>query len=104
LSVSYTLNVRASVAITINRRLSGRRINERCVKKTALNERRRRCTRTIGVAAAIMLSGHPRANGSNFTGRIGNRTLAPGSYELIATPSNGGAHGTPRTVAFLITG
>jgi hypothetical protein len=46
--------------------------------------------------------GRAGANAVPFSGRIGRKALAPGSYRATLTPSLGGAFGAPRTLSFTV--
>ncbi len=89
LRISYTLNVAATVTLTLKRRVPGRKVNGRCVKPKKQNGQHRTCTRLVNVPGKLTLAGRAGANHSTFNGKIGGRQLGPGTYELIATPAGG---------------
>ena len=89
LRISYTLNVAATVTLTLKRRVAGRKVNGGCVKPTTKNRKHRKCTRLVNVPGALTLAGQAGANQSTFNGKIGGRQLGSGAYQLIATPAGG---------------
>jgi hypothetical protein len=89
LRISYTLNVAATVTLTLKRQVAGRRVNGRCVKPTTENRKHRKCTRLVNVPGTLTLAGRAGANQSTFNGKIGGDQLGPGAYQLIATPVGG---------------
>jgi hypothetical protein len=99
LRISYTLNVGATVTLTLKRRLAGRKDNDRCVKPTTKNRTHRKCTRLVNVPGRLRLAGRAGANHSTFSGKIGGHQLGPGAYQLIATP----AGSSSSAVSFKIT-
>jgi hypothetical protein len=51
----------------------------------------------------LVRSGRPGTNNTPFSGRIGRRALAPGSYVAVITATNGaGRTSRPREVRFSI--
>jgi outer membrane protein assembly factor BamB len=104
LKITYSLNISASVKLTLKRHAAGRKVNRRCVMPTRKNRKRARCTRLVTVPGSIMLPGKAGANGFAFTGKMGRRRLGPGTYQLTARPSAAGRTGTPQRVTFTIVG
>ena len=82
--VSYRLTEAATVTFTVERAVAGRRVNRRCVRLTRANRTRPRCTRFVAVRGSFTHAGKAGANSFRFTGRVGGRKLAPGSYRLLA--------------------
>jgi hypothetical protein len=97
----YLLSEDARVTISIARATRGVRVGRRC-----LAPRRGRtgasCTRYVR-AGALVRSGRAGTNAIRFTGRVGRRALAPGSYRatLVARDSSANAS-APRTLAFAV--
>ena len=89
LRISYTLNVAATVTLTLKRDVPGRKVNGRCVKPTTQNHKHRKCTRLVNVPGKQTLAGQAGANQSTFNGKIGGHQLGPGTYQLIANPAGG---------------
>ena len=89
LRISYTLNVAATVTLTVKRQYTGRKLNGRCVKPTTKNRAHRKCTRLVNVPGKLTLAGEAGANQSTFKGKIGGHQLGPGTYQLTANPAGG---------------
>jgi len=92
--VAFRLDKASSVTLTFARLAPGRRKGARCL--TTLRKGRR-CT-VARTAGRLTVRGRKGVNRVAFSGKLGRRTLAPGSYRLVATP----LHGTARTVRFTI--
>ena len=99
LRVSYKLNMRALLRLTLKRIVTGRSVNGRCVKP---NPKRDRCTRLLPVRGTLTRTGNAGANAFMFNGTIGGHKLAPGTYRLTATPSTHARTGAPQTARFTI--
>jgi hypothetical protein len=97
----YTLNVAASVSISITRELPGRRSGKRCVKPTKRLARAKRCTRLVGKGTLVRNSKAGRNNVA-FSGRIGKRALAPGRYRATFTATASGKKSPPKALRFKI--
>jgi hypothetical protein len=100
--VSLSLNLRATVTYRVARRLPGRRAGRRCVTPTRANRRARRCTRLVAVRGRFARNAKAGRNRFRFTGRIGGRKLAPGSYQLQATPRANAHNGVSKRARFRI--
>ncbi len=81
--VTFVIDDGANVDFTVRRVTTGRRSGGRCVKGRA-KTRRGRCTITTPVKGSFTLIGIPGENELRFSGRIGERTLSPGAYRLVA--------------------
>jgi hypothetical protein len=95
----YRLSKAGNVSITIHALLSGRILKGRCVKPTRKLRSAKKCTRAVkrGTLRRAAMAG---ANNVPFSGRIGTKPLAPGSYRAtIAAP-----RATSRTARFTIVG
>ena len=97
--VSFTLSEAGTVRFTIERSTSGRRVNGRCVKPTSRNRARPSCRRWVAQKGSFTVKGKRGSNRIELRGRIGGRTLAPGSYRLVAreTDAAGNPSGVKRT-------
>jgi predicted outer membrane repeat protein len=88
----YQLSEPGRVVFTISRATTGRKVGTRCVKRTKRNASRRRCTffTRVGAFAQDAVAG---ANRKSFSGKLGRKTLAPGSYRatLVAKDAAGNA-------------
>lgn len=103
LHISYQLTIPASVKLEVEQVLTGRLASGRCVPSTHANHWRPRCTRRVAIPGG---NTHTSAAGNNhftFKGRLGKRSLNPGSYLLILIPTAAGATGQPRAVSFKLT-
>ncbi|MDQ3935013.1 MAG: hypothetical protein M3340_10350, partial [Actinomycetota bacterium] len=98
----YTLSERSRVVITVERKAVGRRVGKKCQKPSSKNRSRKRCTRWVraGRFAALGVAGK---NKKRFSGRIGKKSLAPGSYRavLVATDPAGNVS-KPRVASFKV--
>jgi hypothetical protein len=101
-TVSYSLNVGATVHFTALAVIKGRTVRNRCVGETRRNRRLRRCTRLVPVKGGFARAGRAGVNGFRFTGWIAGRRLAKGKYVLFATPEAGGRTGVPRSLSLTI--
>jgi hypothetical protein len=101
--VSFRLSAPGLVRFTIDRSSTGRSVKGRCVKTSSTNRSRSRCTRWIAVKGSFTVKGKQGANRIELRGRIGGRTLKPGSYRLNARPAVAGPIATPaKRTAFKI--
>ena len=100
LDVNYTLSSADTVTFTLKRTAHGRKVNGRCVKPTRKNTDKKKCSRLVGVPGQLVKTRHAGANRFAFDGKIGGRKLAPGSYQLTATPTGGKS----QTTMFAIVG
>jgi hypothetical protein len=102
-TVAYTDSRAATTTFTVLSPHLGVRQGASCVKPPKRSRARhgRSCTRftPVGGFTHVDLAG---ANHFHFTGRVGGRALAPGGYELSATPVAGRVTGRTRSVAFRI--
>jgi hypothetical protein len=98
LRISYTLSAATTVIFMLKEEEPGRKVKGRCVKPTSKNKNRRHCTRLVALHGQITQAGVAGGNSFTFNGQIGGHTLAPGTYQLIATP----AGGPPGTATFTI--
>jgi|SRR5215218_1404564 len=101
--VTYGAGDTAAVRFTVQHVRAGRRERAGCVAQTRRNRGAARCTRYVAVAGAFTHTARPGANSFYFTGRVGGRVLAPGSYRLLATPSARGAAGRAVSTRFRIS-
>ncbi len=104
-TVAYTDSEAATTSFSVLSPHPGVLQGARCVKrpKHARAHHGRSCTRFTPVGSFT----HGDVAGANrfhFTGRVNGHALAPGGYELSATPVAGGVTGRTRTVVFRILG
>jgi hypothetical protein len=104
--VTYTLNVATEVRFTVQQRQPGRYTGKgrkrRCVVQTRKNAKAKKCTRLVTLRGSFARSGLAGANSFRFTGRLGGKTLKPGTYALVATPMANGKAGHAATATFHI--
>ena len=86
----YRLSEAAAVSIRIERRSRGRRVKDRCVKRTRRNRKRRRCNRFRRVGT-LRQQGEAGANSRSFSGRLRGKPLKRGRYRatIVATDAQG---------------
>ena len=96
----FTLSERSTVILRIDRRVSGRRVGQRCLAPTRRLRRRRACTRFL--RAGTLTRALPAGRRSvAFSGRIGRRALPVGSYRAIVTAVDAARNvSRARTVTF----
>lgn len=87
-TVRYRLSEAALVRFTVERQLSGRVAGKRCVRATRANRHHRRCSRSARLAGSFSDNGNRGTSRFHFTGRLRNRKLAIGLYNLVATPTD----------------
>jgi hypothetical protein len=75
----YSLSKAGNVTITIHALLAGRVSKGKCVKPTRKLRSAKKCTRAVK-RGSLRRSGAAGANNVPFSGRIGKKPLAPGSY------------------------
>jgi hypothetical protein len=99
----FRLSTTSSVKISINRLASGLRKGRRCVapSKRLRRAHAKRCTRRLSAGALTRAKVRQGAAAIAFSGRIGRRALAPGSYEALLSASN--ASGRSRTFSLRFT-
>ena len=96
--VSYSLSEPAGVTIVIARPRTGRSVGRTCRRLTRSNRRRRHCTyyTTVGTLRRRALQGLNRVA---FSGRIGRRALAPGTYRATVTAKDAAGNTSRPSVA-----
>lgn len=86
LAVRYTLSERGVVRFTFRRLVAGRLRGRRCVAARGRIPRRRRCVRPLRLRGGFSRRSRRGRNVIHFRGRVRGESLAPGSYQLVATP------------------
>jgi uncharacterized delta-60 repeat protein len=85
--ISYTSSIAGKTVFTVLQPLPGVKSGKRCVAPPKKRRRgQKSCTRTLTLGSFT----HNDTTGSNafrFTGRVGDRTLAPGRYTLKIVPA-----------------
>jgi hypothetical protein len=102
-TVSFTLNIAASVRFTLTALLPGRRTRSgHCMRPTRANRRLHRCARRTLVAGSFTHAGAQGVNSFHFSGRIAGHRLRSGGYLITATPSAAGRTGASVHASFRI--
>lgn len=94
-NITYRLSEAARVTFTVERETSGRKSGKRCGAKTKKNAKKRKCTRWVKVRGSFTHSGKPGKNTFTFRGRVGGKTLKPGSYRLTSQASDTARNKSP---------
>jgi hypothetical protein len=84
-TVTYTLSAPARAEFMVERRTAGRRAKGKCVKKTRANAGKKKCALFKPLGSGFTHAGAAGQNHFEFSGRIGSKTLKPGSYRLAGT-------------------
>jgi hypothetical protein len=100
--VRYTLSEPAKVSFAVEQLAPGRKKGKACVKPTKKLRHARHCTITKG-KGTLTRSGVSGADQLVFSGRLGTRKLAPGTYELVTQAVDAaGNQSTSSTINFTI--
>jgi hypothetical protein len=85
-SVTYSLSIAATAEFSVERLTSGRKVGKKCRKKTRGNRKHKACTLVTPVKkSSFSHSGAAGENRFTFTGRVNNRALNSGTYNLVAS-------------------
>jgi len=87
-TVKYTLSEAATVKFGVERASKGRLVKGKCVKPTRSNATKKPCTRYVTVRGSFTHQGQTGSNAFKFRGRLGGRTLQPGSYRLAGVATD----------------
>jgi hypothetical protein len=96
-TVAYSLSGKATTEFFVERRAPGRKVKGKCKPVTKANRAKKKCAFFRLNKTGFAHSGATGNNTFKFSGRIGGKGLAPGSYRLVAS-----AGGTGRTTNFKI--
>ncbi|MEY2440662.1 MAG: hypothetical protein QOJ46_88 [bacterium] len=96
---SYTLSLAARVKIVIDRKLAGHRSKGRCLSPK--RGQKRNCTR-YARRGTLSRAGKAGKNTLTFSGRIGKKALAPGTYRARITATNAAGNSAARTATFKV--
>jgi hypothetical protein len=100
--VRYTLSEPAKVSFTVEQLAQGRKKGSACVKPTQKLRHAKRCA-LIKNKGTLTRSGVSGGDQLVFSGRLGTRKLAPGSYELVAQAADAaGNKSSTGTIKFTI--
>jgi DNA-binding beta-propeller fold protein YncE len=100
----FTLSAAAKLLIVITRPAAGLRHGHSCVPPSLKLRRAhaKRCTRTVTVGTLTRSHEPQGADRVAFSGRIGHRALAPGSYHAVLTAADAGGRSNAVTLAFTV--
>jgi hypothetical protein len=99
---TFVLSEAATVTTTIELKSKGRRVGRDCVKASKRNATKPSCAR-YAVVGAFSNSGAAGENSVPFSGRIGRRSLIPGSYRATLSATDAASNRSkPATAAFRV--
>ena len=100
---TFRLSERSTVLLAIDRLAAGRKAGGRCRKPARANRRGRRCTLAVRVGTLTRRNLPAGRASIAFSGRLGSRKLARGSYRaaVVASDAAGNAS-SPKTVGFAV--
>ncbi len=102
IGTAFTLNLseRSTLRLAIVGRLPGRKAGKRCVID---RKHGTRCSTVVSPGPIVRSGRGPGQVAIPFSGRVGSRTLPPGSYLAMFTAvDNAGADSTPKTVRIAV--
>jgi hypothetical protein len=101
-TIRYTLSEPARVTLTVELATNGRSKGRRCVTPAGELRTARHCV-VLHTKGRLTRTGVSGVNQVGFSGRLGHRKLAPGSYRLVMRATDAaGNHGTAKTLRFTI--
>jgi hypothetical protein len=77
--IRFRLSEKATVTMTVERVLAGRRKGKKCVAPTRKNRKAKKCTR-YAKRGTLTFTARAGDNAIAFAGRLGKTTLPPGTY------------------------
>ncbi len=95
-TLSYALSEASTVTITLERKLPGRRVGQKCVKQTPKNKVKKRCPRFKPVGKPLAGTGNAGAN------QVTLPKLGPGTYRLTITARDAAGNETVKQITFKI--
>lgn len=101
-AIRFTLNARANVGIAIERKASGRKVGRQCRRATRKLRKKKPCVRWVAVGTLKRNGTAAGRRSVAFSGRIGRKALAPGSYRAVVKASNAAGSAKPATLAFTV--
>ena len=98
-TISFRLSEAAQATLSFQRAAPGRRVGRKCVKQTAQNAAKKRCTRFLNAGALPALSAKAGQNRVRFQGRLtGSRSLRLGRHRVVVRARDAaGNQSQPRT-------
>jgi len=103
-TIRFSLSAAARLQITITTTAPGLRHRHTCIAPTPGLRRThaRRCTRTLRLGTLTRSSEPQGTDSVAFSGRIGHRALAAGSYRAILTATDAAGRSAPVTLGFVV--
>jgi hypothetical protein len=103
-SFDFTLSEAARLQIAFTRSAAGLRSGRRCVAPSTKlrHQHAKHCTRTLTIGTLSRAKEQPGNDSLAFSGRIGTKALAPGSYRAILTASMSGLSSAPVTLSLTV--
>jgi len=98
----YELNEPASVSVTLQQLVAGRRVGRRCVAPTRRDRGHARCVRRVPLPGTLVFQGRAGSNAFAVYRRSFVHRLTPGTYRLIITPIAGSRAGAAKTARFVV--
>ncbi len=99
----FAVSEAGSARFQVDRVASGRRVGRACKKPSHANRRRRACNRYVHAGTLTQRSVKRGSNAFAFSGRIGRKALAPGSYRVTLVVTDRARNASkPRTITFAI--
>jgi 6-phosphogluconolactonase (cycloisomerase 2 family) len=83
--IKFKLTEKATVTFWVEKPASGRLVGTSCKKQTTKNKKFKKCTRWLHASKSFKKSAKSGSNTIKFTGKVGSKTVANGSYRLAAT-------------------
>jgi hypothetical protein len=86
--VVYRVSEKSTLRFGAERATSGRRSGKACVRRTARNAKKRKCTRYVAVKGSFTRTATKGLHVFRFTGRLAGHTLGRGVYRLVAVATD----------------
>lgn len=102
--IKLKLTEKASVSFYVQKPVKGRTVGTSCKKRTKKNKSAKKCTLWVRASTTLRKSGKAgRTNSVKFTGKVGKKQLAKGSYRLFAVATDSAkGKGPSKTASFKI--
>jgi len=97
--ISYTLSEAATVKFQLQKKLKGRKAGKKCVKQTAANKSKKKCTLLKNVGAKFNGTGK---QGKNTVTLPNGKKLKPGKYKLSMTVTDAAGNVTKTSTGFTV--
>lgn len=86
--IKFKLTEAATVVFAIEKPKTGRRVGASCKKQTRKNKKLKKCARWVRVGKTFKKSAKSGSNAIKFTGKVGSRKIANGSYRFNAVATD----------------